>query len=112
MGRWEADGSARSSGRSTLRSEYSPGSHVRAGTSSAWRAQLTTHRNKYIWKKSGKDLTCVMDRRPDPHVEVCLARQGDVRTPGKISFLHYNIDRFLGTEIKDLRGLETLFIMR
>jgi hypothetical protein len=53
-----------------------------------------------------------MDRRPDPHVEVCLARQGDVRTPGKISFLHYNIDRFLGTEIKDLRGLETLFIMR
>lgn len=53
-----------------------------------------------------------MDRKPDPPVELCLARQGDSRSPGKISFLHYNIDRFLGHEIKDLRGLETLFIMR
>lgn len=52
-----------------------------------------------------------MDRRPDPPVEVCLARQADSKAPGQIQMLHYNIDRFYGSEIKDLRGLETLFAL-
>lgn len=56
-----------------------------------------------------------MDRKPDPPVEVCLARQPDSKAPGMLSILHYNIERFYGgadSEIKDLRGLETLFPLR
>ncbi|WOO85233.1 uncharacterized protein LOC62_06G008733 [Vanrija pseudolonga] len=72
--------------------------------------------NKYMWKKDGfgsgigKDMICSLDRRPDPPVEVCLGRRPDANGGGQVQFLHYNIDRFLGHEIKDLRGLETLFV--
>ncbi|KAL1410400.1 hypothetical protein Q8F55_004410 [Vanrija albida] len=75
---------------------------------------FTFEGNKYMWKKDGfgsgigKDMICSLDRRPDPPVEV--GRRPDANGSGQIQFLHYNIDRFLGHEIKDLRGLETLFV--
>ncbi|OWZ28810.1 hypothetical protein C361_06554 [Cryptococcus neoformans Tu259-1] len=67
--------------------------------------------NKYRWRREiyGKDYICTMDRKPDPPVEICLAREGDKKEPAKIQILHYNIDRF-PNEIKDLRGLETLLV--
>ncbi|CAD6568844.1 MAG: hypothetical protein TREMPRED_004793 [Tremellales sp. Tagirdzhanova-0007] len=67
--------------------------------------------NKYRWSREvyGKDYICALDRKPDPRVEICLARDGDKHSSGRIQILHYNIDRF-PTEIKDLRGLETLLI--
>ncbi|KAL7424770.1 hypothetical protein Q5752_000454 [Cryptotrichosporon argae] len=66
--------------------------------------------NVYHWKREfavGRDYICTLDRRPDPPVEICLARAGDKNGPGRIQVLHYNLDRFLD-DIKDLRGLETL----
>lgn len=59
----------------------------------------------------GKDMVCSLDRKPDPSVEVCLAREGDRRDFPRVSLLHYNIERFLGSAITDLRGLETLLVM-
>ena len=47
----------------------------------------------------------------DPALTKCRARDGDKHSSGRIQILHYNIDRF-PTEIKDLRGLETLLIAR
>ncbi|KIR97263.1 hypothetical protein L804_05445 [Cryptococcus deuterogattii 2001/935-1] len=68
-------------------------------------------RNKYRWRREiyGKDYICTMDRKPDPPVEICLAREADKKEPAKLQILHYNIDRF-PNEIKDLRGLETLLV--
>ncbi|KIR35467.1 hypothetical protein I352_01742 [Cryptococcus deuterogattii MMRL2647] len=67
--------------------------------------------NKYRWRREiyGKDYICTMDRKPDPPVEICLARESDKKEPAKLQILHYNIDRF-PNEIKDLRGLETLLV--
>ncbi|KJE05046.1 hypothetical protein I311_01139 [Cryptococcus gattii NT-10] len=67
--------------------------------------------NKYRWRREiyGKDYICTMDRKPDPPVEICLAREADKKEPAKLQILHYNIDRF-PNEIKDLRGLETLLV--
>ncbi|EKD03572.1 hypothetical protein A1Q2_02155 [Trichosporon asahii var. asahii CBS 8904] len=67
--------------------------------------------NKYKWKRDlvGKDMVCSLDRKPEPSVEVCLAREGDKRDFPRISILHYNIERF--QDIKDLRGLEYLLVM-
>lgn len=67
--------------------------------------------NKYRWRREiyGRDYICTMDRKPDPPVEICLAREADKKEPAKIQILHYNIDRF-PNEIKDLRGLETLLV--
>ena len=39
------------------------------------------------------------------------AREADSRSPAKLQILHYNIERF-PTEIKDVRGLEALLLMR
>ncbi|KAK1926542.1 hypothetical protein DB88DRAFT_482226 [Papiliotrema laurentii] len=66
---------------------------------------------KYRWTREvyGKDYICSLDRKPDPRVEICLARGGDKKEPGRLQILHYNIDRF-PDEIKDLRGLETLLV--
>nr|KIR45892.1 hypothetical protein I312_04862 [Cryptococcus bacillisporus CA1280] len=67
--------------------------------------------NKYRWRREiyGKDYICTIDRKPDPPVEICLAREADKKEPAKLQILHYNIDRF-PNEIKDLRGLETLLV--
>ncbi|KAK8866030.1 hypothetical protein IAR55_001181 [Kwoniella newhampshirensis] len=67
--------------------------------------------NKYRWTREvyGKDYICSIDRKPDPRVEICLARDSSKNDPGRIQILHYNIDRF-PDEIKDLRGLETLLV--
>ncbi|WWD17771.1 hypothetical protein CI109_102212 [Kwoniella shandongensis] len=67
--------------------------------------------NKYRWTREvyGKDYICSIDRKPDPRVEICLARDSDRNNPGRLQILHYNIDRF-PDEIKDLRGLETLLV--
>lgn len=54
-------------------------------------------------------MVCSLDRKPEPSVEVCLAREGDKRDFPRISILHYNIERF--QDIKDLRGLEYLLVM-
>ena len=43
------------------------------------------------------------------NIERNRARDKDKNTPGQLQILHYNIDRF-PSEIKDLRGLETLLI--
>ncbi|BEI86004.1 hypothetical protein CcaverHIS002_0602910 [Cutaneotrichosporon cavernicola] len=72
--------------------------------------------NKYMWKRSGgiasKDLACFMDRRRDPSVDVALGRvSGRDRKPAHMSILHYNIERFIPNDIKDLRGLETLLVL-
>ncbi|GMK58365.1 hypothetical protein CspeluHIS016_0503970 [Cutaneotrichosporon spelunceum] len=74
--------------------------------------------NKYMWKRDGgiasRDMACYMDRRPDPNVDVALGRVSGrerERKPAHMSILHYNIERFLGNEIKDLRGLETLLVL-
>jgi hypothetical protein len=53
-----------------------------------------------------------MKRGGDPDVEICLYRPGnggDRRS--QLQLLHYNIERFLNSEIKDIRGLETLLCM-
>lgn len=73
-------------------------------------AELTDS-NKYKWKRDlvGRDMVCSLDRKPEPSVEVCLAREGDKRDFPRISILHYNIERF--QDIKDLRGLEYLLVM-
>nr|ODN99764.1 hypothetical protein L204_02200 [Cryptococcus depauperatus CBS 7855] len=67
--------------------------------------------NKYRWKREiyGKDYICSIDRKPDPPVEICLAREADKKEPAKLQVLHYNVERF-PNEIKDLRGLETLLV--
>ncbi|GFZ43645.1 hypothetical protein JCM24511_01365 [Saitozyma sp. JCM 24511] len=69
--------------------------------------------NKFRWSREvyGKDYICSIDRKPDPRVEICLARDGDKDKdkPGRLQVLHYNIERF-PDEIKDLRGLETLLV--
>ncbi|WRT64252.1 uncharacterized protein IL334_001183 [Kwoniella shivajii] len=67
--------------------------------------------NKYRWTREvyGKDYICSIDRKPDPRVEVCLARETTSKGPGRIQILHYNIDRFRN-EIRDVRGLETILI--
>ncbi|BEJ16841.1 hypothetical protein CspHIS471_0602420 [Cutaneotrichosporon sp. HIS471] len=72
--------------------------------------------NKYMWKRAGgiasKDLACYMDRRGDPSVDVALGRvSGRDRKPAHMSILHYNIERFIPNDIKDLRGLETLLVL-
>ncbi|EIW72585.1 hypothetical protein TREMEDRAFT_58756 [Tremella mesenterica DSM 1558] len=68
--------------------------------------------NKYRWTRAslGKDYVCSLDRKPDPRVEICLAREADKGVPARLQILHYNIERF-PTEIKDVRGLETLLVM-
>ncbi|WWC86372.1 uncharacterized protein L201_001248 [Kwoniella dendrophila CBS 6074] len=67
--------------------------------------------NRYRWTREvyGKDYICSIDRKPDPRVEICLARDSTSKGPGRIQILHYNIDRFTA-EIQDLRGLETLLV--
>ncbi|KAK4684448.1 hypothetical protein P7C73_g5732, partial [Tremellales sp. Uapishka_1] len=69
--------------------------------------------NKYRWTREGygigKDYICSLDRKPDPSVEICLARESDKNGPGKLQILHYNIERF-PNDILDLRGLETLLV--
>lgn len=69
-----------------------------------------------MWKRDGgitsKDMACFMDRRPDPNIDIALGRVvGRDGKPAQLSILHYNIERFLGGEIKDLRGLETLLAL-
>ncbi|WVQ85240.1 hypothetical protein IAT38_007405 [Cryptococcus sp. DSM 104549] len=67
--------------------------------------------NKYRWTRElyGKDYICSLDRKPDPRVEICLAREAGKDARARLQILHYNIERF-PTEIKDLRGLETLLV--
>ncbi|OCF31114.1 hypothetical protein I316_07246 [Kwoniella heveanensis BCC8398] len=67
--------------------------------------------NKYRWSREvyGKDYICSLDRKPDPKVEICLAREASSKGPARLQILHYNIERF-PDEIKDLRGLETLLV--
>nr|XP_019014839.1 uncharacterized protein I206_00926 [Kwoniella pini CBS 10737]OCF53620.1 hypothetical protein I206_00926 [Kwoniella pini CBS 10737] len=67
--------------------------------------------NKYRWTREvyGKDYICSLDRKPDPRVEICLARDSSSKGPARLQILHYNIERF-PTEIKDQRGLETLLV--
>ncbi|ORY33706.1 hypothetical protein BCR39DRAFT_518688 [Naematelia encephala] len=67
--------------------------------------------NKYRWTREvyGKDYICCLDRKPDPKVEICLAREADKNAPARLQILHYNIERF-PDEIRDLRGLETLLV--
>nr|XP_018267047.1 uncharacterized protein I303_01030 [Kwoniella dejecticola CBS 10117]OBR89205.1 hypothetical protein I303_01030 [Kwoniella dejecticola CBS 10117] len=67
--------------------------------------------NKYRWTREvyGKDYICSLDRKPDPRVEICLARDASSKGPARLQILHYNIERF-PTEIKDQRGLETLLV--
>jgi hypothetical protein len=72
-------------------------------------------RNRYKWKRAGagsKELSCVMERgRDDPPVEVALYLPAGKHDRSRLQILHYNLQRFYGEDIKDLRGLETLFIM-
>jgi hypothetical protein len=57
-------------------------------------------------------MACFMDRRPDPNIDIALGRvAGRDGKPAQLSILHYNIERFLHHEIKDLRGLETLLAL-
>ena len=49
-----------------------------------------------------------MKRGGDPDVEICLYRPGNSDRRSQYQILHYNLERFLRTEIKDIRGLETL----
>lgn len=56
-------------------------------------------------------MVCSLDRKPEPSVEVCLAREGNKRDFPRISLLHYNIERFHGSDIQDVRGLEYLLVM-
>ncbi|WVW82428.1 hypothetical protein I302_104438 [Kwoniella bestiolae CBS 10118] len=72
---------------------------------------FTFEENKYRWTREvyGKDYICSLDRKPDPKVEICLARDVSSKGPARLQILHYNIDRF-PNEIKDLRGLETLLV--
>ncbi|WVQ77076.1 hypothetical protein IAR50_006759 [Cryptococcus sp. DSM 104548] len=67
--------------------------------------------NKYSWRRElyGKDYICTLDRKPDPAVEICLAREAYKQNPARLQILHYNIDRFT-SDIKDVRGLETLLV--
>ncbi|ODN91992.1 hypothetical protein L198_05664 [Cryptococcus wingfieldii CBS 7118] len=67
--------------------------------------------NKYSWRRElyGKDYICTLNRKPDPSVEICLAREAYKRNPARLQILHYNIDRFT-SDIKDVRGLETLLV--
>ncbi|ORX36072.1 hypothetical protein BD324DRAFT_521824 [Kockovaella imperatae] len=71
---------------------------------------FTFEGNKFRWTRSfsrGSEYICSLDRKPDPRVEICLAKEADKKEPARLQILHYNIDRF-PDEIKDLRGLETL----
>ncbi|OCF55343.1 hypothetical protein L486_06823 [Kwoniella mangroviensis CBS 10435] len=72
---------------------------------------FTFEGHKYRWTREiyGKDYICSLDRKPDPKVEICLARDVSSKGPARLQILHYNIDRF-PDEIKDVRGLETLLV--
>lgn len=62
---------------------------------------------RFRWRRetfSGSDYICSIERKPDPSVEVCVARHPSKGgKEGIIQLLDYNLERF---RIQDLKGLE------
>ncbi|KAJ9120081.1 hypothetical protein QFC22_002979 [Naganishia vaughanmartiniae] len=56
----------------------------------------------------GSDYVCSIDRKPDPSVQVCIARPPSKGKDGVIQLLDYNLARF---DFQDLKGLELAMYM-
>lgn len=67
---------------------------------------FTFEDQQFRWRRElfgPNDFSCVLDRRPDPAVEICISKAPSKGKDGWIQLLDYNIQRF---EIKDAKGLE------
>lgn len=59
------------------------------------------HQLKWTRPTFGSDYICSIDRKPDPSVQVCIARPPYKAKDGVIQLLDYNLARF---DFQDLKG--------
>lgn len=73
----------------------------RADSPSHWKCLLPRRQLKWTRPTFGSDYVCCIDRKPDPSVQVCIAKPPYKAKDGVIQLLDYNLARF---DFQDLKG--------